>query len=287
MKKSLLWLLTMQLLYACSDGAGGVTVPTALDDNNPNVTPAMPISFELRLANGAAAKGFRPLGDDDDVTVGSLAITSASVHLREVRFTRPAKLDCALYQEAATSSDGVIADCDSDPEKLTFAGPFRVDLLTGESQPNLALALPVGRYDSVELRIEDDEETGPLQGSSLLAYGNYTTASSRPIRLALRFNEDARFAASSAAEITAASQAALVVNISQASWLAGVPEAIAECLAESEDDELFVGDGEFDNFCDELDEVLKENFKSAGELDHEDREEGDAGDDVDDDEENE
>lgn len=277
MKKSLLRLLTLQLLLACSDGAGGVTVPTALDDDDPNIImPTTPISFKLRLNNVAAAKGIRLLSDDDDVTVGSLAITSASVHLGEVRFKRPAKLDCARYQEAATSGTGAIADCDSDHEKLIFAGPFRVDLLTGESQPNLVLALPVGLYDSVELRIEDDEETGPLQGFSLLAYGSYTTASSRPIRLALRFNEDARFTASTAAEITATSQAVFVVNISQTSWLAGVPEAIAECLAESEDDELYLGDGEFDDFCDDLDKVLKENFKNAGELDHEDREEDGA-----------
>lgn len=243
-----------------------------------DVTVQEPVGLELRLEDGVATSpGFAPA---DAAATAPVTVTGATVNLRDVELDLPEGVHCVDLP--ATSPVGRTGQCESgdDSATLAFEGPFRVDLMTGESSPPLErLVIPPGVYGRVDLRIDDVEEEAtasadPMAGISLLAYGSYATATTVDVRVALKFNEDIRFEAPDAATgiaVGVEGGGAIVVRIVAQEWFSGIEETLETCRAA-------VGHGaavldiheETDaSECRQLEGILKENFKRAGQLDRE------------------
>lgn len=285
-----------------------------------------PVGFKM-LVVSTPVEGIAPAAASDGD--GTLVITAATVNLRHVEFKLPEGWACATLPDNGDrdSSVGKTSDAadaglrtksndigdeveseddletdnddnddsqkcseDNDGDEIRFAGPYNVNLLTGESAPPLTdLTIPPGLYKRIDLRIED-AKTGPLAGYSLLAFGSYTTETTTPVVIRLKFNEDIRFESSNGVSVSEQGGSDIVLSISTNDWFAGASAALDECLREESalvdgilaiDDESDVGAE-----CREIEGLLKDNFKKSGQLDRQDRDDDNNSEDEQDDNDN-
>ncbi|MBI2897887.1 MAG: hypothetical protein HYY06_30290 [Deltaproteobacteria bacterium] len=202
----------------------------------------------------------------DDGT--SFTVLEARAAFRHVELKLPDGIRCSDVEVA----DPLRCDDDDDGErddgssaKLVVEGPFVVDLLTGETTPDLSTArVPTGVYERVDYRIEDaDPEDGvvaasdPLAGVSLVLRA---TSDRGSLTVRLRFNEDVRIEAPAGIEV--ASDGALVAALRLDAWFDDVP--LSECIEEAGGDVVI--DEDASGECGDLEPALKDNIKNSGQL---------------------
>ena len=316
MIKYILTYLLVPILAAC--GSNSLT-----GTDGPRLTEQA-VGFQMQLVgDGVAGAGLFPAQAAD----GTLTVTSAVVNVAAIELDAPDGWDCSRYNLAVESSDDHADDDSTDDQsegvtehtddekslsgtlrpqagdhgttvrgtctqdeghaEIEFAGPFRVNLLTGESVPALEdLAIPPGTYQRIALEVDDVEDgvspDHPLFGRSLLAFGTYATETASPMRITLRMGEEIRYEApdsSPGITIGAAGGEDIVVSISTNQWFDGVASEIDACIDEAATDDApspFLGgtlvlDDESDvdsseDCADQVADLLEENFKGAGQL---------------------
>lgn len=276
---------------AAASDEGGALVITAATVNLQHVEFKLPEGWACAtLSDDDSDNGEDDASDDgvnDDDDAGLQASSDDTVD--EVETEDDLEMDDDANDSGDDDADDDVQECgeDSDGDEIRFAGPYNVDLLTGDSTPPLTdLTVPPGLYKRIDLRI-DDAETGPMVGYSLLAFGSYTTETTTPVVIRLKFNEDIRFESPSGVSVSEQGGSDIVLRISANDWFAGASAALDECLLEESalvdgiltiDDESDVGAE-----CDEIEELLKDNFKQSGEIDSEDRDDDDDSEDDQDD----
>jgi hypothetical protein len=237
---------------ACGGGAGGV------EDG---------AGFRVVLEEAAAADPGQPVTFTDDAgTVFSVLEARAS--FRHVELFLPDGTRCA---DVASELAGRVR-CheeeleDDDGAKLEVEGPFVVDLLTGETTPDLsAVRVPALRYQRVDYRIEDADpedgvvsESDPLAGLSLWLEATYDEGT---LTVRLRFNEDVRLEDPAGVDV-AGSGGSLIAALRLSSWFDGVP--LAECIDQAGGD-VVVGE-DASGECGDLEPALKDNIKNSGRI---------------------
>lgn len=158
-----------------------------------------------------------------------------------------------------------------DGGNLRFEGPFRINLLTGESDPALAnLQVPPGTYNMVHLMIEPvSDADDPMDGFGLMVDGSYDDGTSAVTVSAKMTNFQGLMKVQSSDGITVDEQGGVdvVVEIAQTDWFAGVGSDLDTCLdlpgAPLEDDTLTL-DGSTGSACDKVNGTLRQNFVQAG-----------------------
>jgi hypothetical protein len=155
------------------------------------------------------------------------------------------------------------------PAAIHFNGPFRVDLLSGSSNPPLEnLAVPVGTYKRVDLRVDDykDSPTDPLYGYSLLLYGRYTSGTTTiTFRFALEFNEDIRFESPTGITIGTEGGKDFLLQFPVSTWLGRAD--LTSCFQNLPSGTTFLNiddqsDNEPSDAC-KIEKILKDSFKNS------------------------
>lgn len=185
-------------------------------------------------------------------------LTSASATVRDIELNLPDDTRCADVRESLAGG----ATCSND--KIRIEGPWLVDLVTGEADPSLErVRIPTLSYERADFRIEDDDDRVSFAARADFEY----MQTPLELRLALRFNEDARLEAPGGVEPPEHGQLTLLLSVTD--WLDGVP--IGGCL-DSGDLEavggvvLIADDDPPGGECDDVEDVIKDQIKESGQL---------------------
>ena len=275
---------TTALLLACagggSDGAGGVSVGSSQKNPEDNF-PAHPVSFKWQFAPAAAAAAaYMPLADVAEPFV----VQAAWGNLRSIRLALPADVDCGEYGSWVTAvANARAGSCALDETEavVQFDGPDEVALAAGTATTSFTdLALPIGTYRWIELRIDDaDASTDHIpEDASMVVLGLYGSSTTASVRIEVGINREIRYETPGGFAIDATGGTSLVVNLDTDAWFAGISAALGECLDESESyvapDPIFIADGNDQALeCDEVKEALKNNLEDAGRFEHQDEDE--------------
>ncbi len=195
-----------------------------------------------------------------------LTVEQASVFIRHVEFDLPEGAEC----EAEHTGDV----CDED--KLSFDGPWVVDLMTGAADPDLSeLRVPAGTYKRVDVRLDDAESdeahdidgVDSLHGNTLVVSGTYSGPEAERFELSLKFNEDARFEhEDEGLQVEAGGVRDMVLSLDVAEWFESVD--LAKC---AEDGDLEVRDGvliiDESGDCSDVENDLKDAIKNSAQWD--------------------
>lgn len=290
-------------LFACS-GEGPQSSSTS------TFLPANPVGFRIQLDQGGSAA----LAPQALVAGAQVSITYAVMNVKRVSFLLPPGYTCVNYEREILReleerekelehcehcpkqsliplhSENVSREesgnkirrhdqCEvsqEHPARIHFQGPFRVDLVQGTSTPPLEnLAVPIGTYKRVDLRVDDFEgaNTDPLNGYSLLMYGTYTSGSTTiTFRIAVDFNEDIRFESEKGIVIDSQGGKDFLLQFPVSTWLGKVN--LTSCFASLPPGTTFVDfdeerDSEPTDSC-KIEKLLKESFKNSYRLKRED-----------------
>ncbi|RMF12544.1 MAG: hypothetical protein D6761_12565 [Candidatus Dadabacteria bacterium] len=194
--------------------------------------------------------------------------------------------DAELDAQKSSGGDGSASATLDEAGEVVFEGPFRLNLLTGQSVPPLSnLVLPPGAYSRVDVEIDgvEDDVDDPMAGYSLLAGGQSTIDGiTRPVDIALEIGEEIKFEGASGFQVGVTGGADIVVAISATDWFAGVGTQLAACVADElalAATETIVLDDAVDNDCtDDIANLIEANFDDAGHVEIED-DENDEGED--------
>jgi hypothetical protein len=249
--KKLSTLLSLLTFTACSNGTVG-------------------LQFQAVTSDGSAASDGDIVTDDAQTAFG---LIDAQLHLRDIELDLPKGSTCADLVETEGTR------CDESSNKVVIDGPFVIDLVTGQSTPDLSLIeVPAGVYKRIDFRVEDgDPDEGVVATGSALDNrsfaGSFTfdeQGTPLTLRLSLRFNEDIRIEDSAGIDASGAAQA-LLAKFDISAWFAGVD--ISSCLAAGEltinnsevlvDEDALSGSGD----CSDIENTLKTNMKNSGQLD--------------------
>jgi hypothetical protein len=244
----------------------GATLSTGcagLDTGNGDITS---IEVALSVTSGAPV----------DSTGTAFTLDSARAHVRYVELFLPTGMTCDTLTGIGSSGGGdYTVSCEGN--RIQARGPWSVDLLTGAATPPMP-TIPVlpGTYPRFDIRLEKgpDDITLAVTGVAPL------DGTSTPFRLALDFDEEARFEGTGIiATEGAISQA--ILKLDPTAWFAALP--LSQCAEEGdlefEDGILVIEDGSDD--CSGVEDAVKEAFKGSGDL--RDRDDDRHGDDDDDD----
>jgi hypothetical protein len=200
-------------------------------------------------------------GSPVDSTGAAFTLQSARANVRYVELFLPAGTTCDMLTGLGSSGGGdYTVSCDGN--KLQARGPWSVDLLTGIATPPMP-EIPVlpGAYPRFDIRLEKgpDDLTLAVTGVAPL------NGASTPFRLALGFDDEARFEGTTiVASEGAISQA--VLKLDPTAWFAALP--LSRCAEEGdlefEDGVLVIEDGEDD--CSEVEGAVRDAFKGSGDL---------------------
>jgi hypothetical protein len=241
----------LALTAACNSGAVGLQFQAVTDD-------------------GSAASSGDVVTDDAQTAFG---LVEAQLHLRDIELDLPDGAKCGDVPETEGTR------CDEDSDKIVIDGPFVIDLVTGQTTPDLsAIEVPAGVYKRIDFRVEDgDPDEGVVAAGSALDdrsfAGSFTfddQGTPLTLRLSLRFNEDIRLEDPAGIDASGSAQA-LLAKFDISAWFAGLD--ISGCLADGEltnengevlvDDDVLSGSGD----CSDIENTLKTNMKNSGQLD--------------------
>jgi len=221
-----------------------------------------PLSLQITSSALAAkedssrARGAAPRAVSGDAT---LTFTSGAVSLEFIELQLAPSVTCeGLAPEARAALDAEGWRCAGG--KVQAAGPFRVDLLSGEGAPALP-ALPAGDYKLVDLRL------APADGVTLSATGELARPGAAPasFALSLRFTEDARFKKPDGALLRLEAGAPLALFLDVATWFEGVDVGACAAAGELEEEALgVIALGRGRGRCQRLTEVVRHNIKESG-----------------------
>lgn len=191
-----------------------------------------------------------------DADGADLVVESAEVNVRDIELYLPDDVDCEDFDgdEDFDCSD------DDDDEKITIEGPFHVDLVEGTVAAEVAL--PVGNYRRVDVRVDDDESDVTFRAVGELDMGDATAE----VEIVLDFNEDVRFEGDVEIDGTETS-GTLLLGLVAANWLHDVP--LQSCVEREDfaDGPVTVGeDNSGSGSCSDLENAIRDNVESSGDL---------------------
>ncbi|MEZ4469632.1 MAG: hypothetical protein R3F60_02290 [bacterium] len=237
MKRSIL--LISLVLIACEaepdDRVAGTETGNALDES-------VPIQLALRVVEPPEIR---------DAAGAVIVLEAASAAVLRVDFELPAGRTCAEIGHLVVG--GTCAQ-DEAGERIRFAGPWSLDLLTGEASPALdGLALPAGTYRRVEVRLRGEPTSLAVEG----------TADGQPFSITVADTLDARFEGD-AAVVGGAGPVPLALDLPLDAWFgaADVGACAAEGGAIAED----VGGA-----CEAAYDALTRGVERLGRLEHDDQ----------------
>jgi hypothetical protein len=243
---------------------GSVTVAMVATDTAPAGKAAAG-----EAASKTAATGRNPDGSFTIRDAGGTAFTikSGYANVGRIRIALPDSLDC---------NDADETDCESGEVKLP--GPWVSDLMTGKWIPDPgSVSIPVGSYRSLDVRLEAQDKVvagAPDLGKHSLVIGGtfaYAGRIDRPFRIALDFDEDARFESSSGFSVDSGENAiTLALDIAQ--WMSTADLTACLDAGSLPLDALGGFSLEKGHGCD-LEQALKDAVKASGSV-HEENHEG-------------
>jgi hypothetical protein len=224
------------------------------------------VSVSMTLQRSDALCGVEPVVVSD-AGGESFEFNQARVGVRDIDFYLAEGVTC---NELSLDLQGPVT-CDGD--KVRVAGPFVVDLLTGESWPDLSgLTIPAGDYRRVDVRFDDAREdwglveaTDPLLGNSFALEG-VIVATGELFRVTVDVNVEARYINEQAQLLPEDAPASVLLTLNPEQWFAALP--ISECIAEGE----FTRSGEViliqdsGSNCQEIENALKHAIRDSGSL---------------------
>jgi hypothetical protein len=228
------------------------------------------LQFQAVTGDGSAASSGDVVTDDAQTT---FSLVDAQLHLRDIELDLPEGSTCSDVPETAGTK------CDESSNKIVIDGPFVIDLVTGQSTPDLStIEVPAGVYKRIDFRVEDgDPSEGVVAEGSALDNrsfaGSFTfddQGTPLTLRLSLRFNEDIRIEDPAGIDATGSAQA-LLTTFDISAWFAGLD--ISGCLENGDlrivdgevlvDDDALSGSGD----CSDIENTLKTNMKNSGQID--------------------
>lgn len=231
-----------------------------------------PVGISVQAASSTSSSSSALTFEDAGGT--SFEILSAVTFLRDIELDVPDGSSC---DDVSDDLDGG-ADCSSDTVKIP--GPFIVDLLAGTSTPPLdAIRIPANIYKRIDFRIDDGVagEGGinagdPLDDRSFVVTANFSYGgNTNTLLMSFKFNEDVRFEDPNGIAVESEGHK-LLVKLDAATWLAGID--IAGCLDTSDLDlngtELIIdddGSASGSGSCSSIENTIKTNIKTSGQLD--------------------
>lgn len=153
-------------------------------------------------------------------------------------------------------------------------GPIVVDLLTGESSPDLRkVRLPTGVYKRIDFRLDDAKDQGlsatdPLNGNTFVARATFqNNGQPTTLAVALSFNEDLRVEEENGVTLSG-DEGELLLLLKPTSWLSDVP--VIDCLNKGDlvvDNGVVLLDERPKGGCSGVEDTLKRNIKRSMDLD--------------------
>ncbi len=224
------------------------------------------VRLEMKLAETATLAKVSANGTSSlslvDASGTVFNIESAQANIRHIEFDLPD----SSHEE-------------SEEDKISVAGPFVVDLMTGSFSPNLSdVEIPVGTYKRMDIRLDDAEmEDGLLEEShgllehSLVVTGSfsYDGVDNRKFSIKFQFNEDIRFETEAGIEVTEGTLNTMAVHLLVNEWLEGAD--ITGCLQDGDmeldsEGNLHINDSNASGKCAEIEGIIKDNMKNNYDL---------------------
>lgn len=170
--------------------------------------------------------------------------------------------------EANEDGDG---DEDESIEKLDFTGPYFVDLLTGQSVPDLkTIELPSGLYSKVEFKLDAEETESGSKGKSL-QFGGSMKVDGVWVKFVLNssIDHEIKWQFAEPVSISASQVNALVLNMPLGQWLnADLVAALADAYRNGDFTMDANGAAVFVTEDSSLKDVMEKNLEGQGEIDH-------------------
>lgn len=206
-----------------------------------------------------------PAGRDAQGT--AFTVEAARANVRHIELDLGAGTECASVTVAAPLT------CTG--STVTVPGPFVVDLMTGEATPSLAaIQIPAATYERIDVRFDDAKEadgiitrSDPLVDLTLVASGSFVReGNTTAFRLALKFNEDARFERAGGVQVGGGGDE-LLLTLDVAGWFSSL--SLTDCLDDGDldlgaDGALEIEDGQ--GSCSDVESSLKTAIKRSGQL---------------------
>lgn len=219
---------------------------------------AMTACSGLDTGNGDAGHITFALSVDDvpapDQSGNAFTLTAAHAHVRHVE----------VYLPAGTTCDGLsgasLAGCDG--EKIRIDGPWDVDLITGQTTPELpTIEVPLGTLTRIDVRFDPSAATD----LTLTAAGTTTfDGQPTPFTLALKFDEVARFDASSGIKLSPKIIEDTFLRLDPSSWFATLP--LTQCAADGDlpidNGTIVLEDGK--SSCSKVENTVRDAIKASG-----------------------
>jgi hypothetical protein len=245
-------LLTACLFQGESDSKGSATVQM---DIRASASAALAKSSDLILGDTSGAHVV--------LTEAKLAISRIKLHSESESDRCDSAEDHRKKDDSSKSADEVERECEDD-EKVAFAGPFIVDLLTGTSTPPLgSLSVPAGPYRKVKVELHQGQNGSALDGKTLVAAGSVTFAdgTTRPFNLSLTLNENLKIKSKSGLTLDAGTVNTVAISILAGNWLKGLD--LAGCLAGAPAGALVITEKSDLGKCLDAEHRIKDNFRDA------------------------
>jgi hypothetical protein len=247
------------------------------------------VGFVLKLEGDAAAQS-APFSPASASNGSPLLLDTATVNVAEIAFktspgmcegghvgpdgergphARPMGNDVEDGEEVDTTGDSVHGECRADGF-VVVEGPFRIDLLTGESTPSLAsIEVTVGTYRWIDLRLAPVADEGDdMNGLTLVADGTYAGDGTTPVHIAMVIGEPPmRIQPADGITVDEEGGVDIVVALQERDWFAGVDADLEVCV-QAPNAPLIDGvlqiTGQTNTACDKVNGTLRQNFIGAG-----------------------
>lgn len=223
-------------------------------------------SSQSALGQGQSALSF----NSSDGT--SFELTMARVNFRHIEVDLPSGEKCsALTLEAPVECK----NSSSGTPRVFIPGPIVVNLLTGESTPDLRkVAIPAGVYKRIDFRIDDAKDQGlaatdPLNNNSFVATASFVrNGQPSTLSLALSFNEDLRVEEAEGVQVSG-DEGELLLLLKPDGWLSDIP--VIQCLNAGDlavdSSGVVLLDERAKGSCSGVEDSLKRNIKRSLDLD--------------------
>lgn len=189
-------------------------------------------------------------------------VSQAHLILRHIELDLPDGRLCSDLEDSL--DEGVGCEVGDSEDKLHIEGPFRVNLITGESVPSLeGIMIPTGVYKRIDFRVADDVGDEAFSVTSTMDY----EGASLTFNLSLDFNEDIRIESQGGVNVEEGQD--LLLSFVAKDWLSGID--LLGCIdngdVELDGTSVTIGDGSSGGACSDIEGQIKENMKLSGQFD--------------------
>lgn len=265
-------------LFLLITGAGCSLEDETIDVDDSDFDPGQ-ASFELQVRSSLGDSADDLVFADADGTVYTL--TEGELLIDQIELELPEFIDCEDIE--AQLSDGVACDSafqdtfDDDTStdaELKISGPFVLDLVTGETTPDIGdVQIPAVIYDEVDVELDtaDTDVRGvepgdAIIGKSWVVRATFQDEKQSERELSLSLGTDTEIDVEPDEGLDVPEGGRLVITLDVARWLEGIP--LTQCRLDGDlktsGNTVFVSGQTDAGACLNMDERLENTLKASG-----------------------